>query len=109
MPGPQPGALTTWLRPPTLLPRVYHKKSCKEIKKKMKVKVFSKNFFFNGESYNLQTYRIFTLEDLIKFFNYKKNLVVIEYNGKISHPKIWSTINLKNNDKLEIVTIVGGG
>lgn len=75
----------------------------------MKVKVFSINFFFNGEPYNLQTYKLFTVEDLIKFFNYKQNLVVIEYNGKISQPKIWSTINLKNNDKLEIVTIVGGG
>jgi sulfur carrier protein len=75
----------------------------------MKAKQFSINFFFNGELYNLQTYKIFTLEDLIKFFNYKVNVVVVEYNGKISSPKMWPTINLKNNDKVEIVTIVGGG
>jgi sulfur carrier protein len=75
----------------------------------MKVKQFSSNFFFNGQSYNIQTYKLFTLEDTIKFFNYKQNLVVVEYNGKIYHTKKWSTNNLKNNDKIELVTIVGGG
>jgi sulfur carrier protein len=109
VPGPQPGALTTWLRPPTLYNRVYHKNSSKEITTKMKLKQFSLTFFFNGELYNLKTYKNFTLDDLIKFFNYKENLVVIEYNGKISHPNLWSTINLKKNDRVELLTIVGGG
>lgn len=109
MPGPQPGALTTWLRPPTLIHRVYHKNSCKEITTKMKLKQFSITVFFNGEVYNLETYKMFTLEDLIKFFNYKENLVVIEYNGKIYHPNLWRTINLKKNDRVELLTIVGGG
>jgi len=75
----------------------------------MKVKQFTIKFFFNGELYNLQTYKIFTLGDLIKFFNYKENLVVIEYNGKIAHPKLWRTVRLKNFDKVELITIVGGG
>ena len=75
----------------------------------MKLKQFSITVFFNGELYNLETYKIFTLEDLIKFFNYKENLVVIEYNGKISHPILWGTINLKKNDRVELLTIVGGG
>jgi sulfur carrier protein len=75
----------------------------------MKVKQFSSTFLFNGEVYNIRSYKIFTIEDIIKFFNYKQNLVVVEYNGKISHPKKWSTIKLKKNDKIEIVTIVGGG
>jgi sulfur carrier protein len=75
----------------------------------MKVKKFSTNFFFNGESYNILSYKIFNIEDLIKFFNYKQNLVVVEYNSKILHPQNWRKIFLKNNDRIELVTIVGGG
>ncbi len=75
----------------------------------MKTKIFSLNFFFNGEAYNLKMYKLVSLRDLIEFFNYKKNLVVIEYNGKITNPKNWSQIFIKFNDKIEILTIVGGG
>lgn len=75
----------------------------------MKVKKFSIKIFFNGESYNILSYKIFNLEDLIKFFNYKQNLVVVEYNGKIVHPQNWKKIFLKKNDRIELVTIVGGG
>lgn len=75
----------------------------------MKKKLFSTNLFFNGEPYNFQTHKIFTLEDLIKFFNYKPNLIVVEYNGKITQPRRWSKIQIKNKDKVEFVTIVGGG
>jgi sulfur carrier protein len=75
----------------------------------MKTKVFLISFIFNGELYNLQTYKLFTLRDLIRFFNYKENLVVLEYNGKILNPKKWLKIKLKNHDHLEILTIVGGG
>jgi thiamine biosynthesis protein ThiS len=75
----------------------------------MKVKQFSIIFFFNGEKYNLQTFKVFSIHDLLKFFNYKQSLVVLEYNGKIIPSTMWSKIYLKNKDKLEIVTIVGGG
>ena len=75
----------------------------------MKAKMFLISFFFNGEPHSLQTYKLFTLKDLIKFFDYKENLIVLEYNGKITNPKNWSLINLKNQDKVEILTIVGGG
>lgn len=75
----------------------------------MKTKVFLISFFFNGELYHLQTYKIFTLKDLIKFFSYQENLVVLEYNGKILNPKLWPYKKLQNHDQLEIVTIVGGG
>ena len=75
----------------------------------MKLKKFSVDFFFNGGKYILQSYKNSTLKDLIKFFNYKENLVVIEYNGKISHPQMWNRTYIKNKDKIEIVTIVGGG
>jgi thiamine biosynthesis protein ThiS len=75
----------------------------------MKGKVFVTSFVFNGEPYKLQSYKLFTLKEILTFFDYKENLVVLEYNGKISTPKNWSRIPLKNQDRLEILTIVGGG
>ena len=35
--------------------------------------------------------------------------MVMEYNGKIIPPQNWSSITLKNFDKIELLTIVGGG
>jgi thiamine biosynthesis protein ThiS len=75
----------------------------------MKVTISFLYIFFNGELYSIKAYKLFTLESLRAFFNYKKNLIVMEYNGKIIHPENWSTINLKSRDKIEILTIVGGG
>lgn len=75
----------------------------------MKVSISFISIYFNGELYSFQTYKLLTLENLRTFFNYKKNLIVIEYNRKIIHPENWSSITLKNLDKIEILTIVGGG
>lgn len=36
-------------------------------------------------------------------------LVAVEYNGEILHRQLWETARMRPNDKLEIVTIVGGG
>lgn len=36
-------------------------------------------------------------------------LVAVEYNGEILHRQYWETTQLKADDQLEIVTIVGGG
>jgi sulfur carrier protein len=36
-------------------------------------------------------------------------LVAVEYNGEILHRQLWETTRLHPNDRLEIVTIVGGG
>lgn len=66
-------------------------------------------FFINGESYSVQSFKLFSLDNLRTFFNYKKNLIVMEYNGKIIHPENWSSIILNNYDRIEILTIVGGG
>lgn len=66
-------------------------------------------FFINGEPYSVQSFKLFNLDNLKTFFNYKKNLIVIECNGKIIHPENWSSIILNNYDRIEILTIVGGG
>ena len=36
-------------------------------------------------------------------------LIAVEYNGEILHRQLWDTTHLRAHDKLEIVTIVGGG
>ncbi len=41
--------------------------------------------------------------------NLNPRLVAVEYNGEILHRQYWETTFLKNGDRLEIVTIVGGG
>jgi sulfur carrier protein len=36
-------------------------------------------------------------------------LIAVEYNGEILHRQFWETTQLQDGDRLEIVTIVGGG
>ena len=69
--------------------------------------ISSKFFFLNGQKY--LTKSELTLLDLIKYFNYSTSLFVLEYNSLICNKKKWNQIRIKNNDKIEIVTIVGGG
>ena len=66
-----------------------------------------KTFFLNGDQY-FTKYELNILE-LITYFNYNAALFVLEYNCKICERKNWDKIVLKNNDKIEIITIVGGG
>jgi sulfur carrier protein len=35
--------------------------------------------------------------------------VAVEYNGEILHRQLWQNTMLQDGDRLEIVTIVGGG
>jgi sulfur carrier protein len=36
-------------------------------------------------------------------------LIALEYNGEILHRQYWEETEIKDGDRLEIVTIVGGG
>ena len=65
------------------------------------------SFFLNGQLYYAK--KKLTLLDLIIYFNYNDSLLVIEYNNLICNKKNWNKIFLQNQDKIEIVTIVGGG
>ena len=67
----------------------------------------SKNFLLNGEKYSIEG-KVSLLE-LIMYFNYNTSLLVLEYNNSICNKKNWNKIYINNNDKIEIVTIVGGG
>lgn len=66
-----------------------------------------KKFSVNGQEY--QTYDYFTLSQLLYYFNYTQRLFVVEYNDLICDQKHWSKIKINTNDRIEIVTIVGGG
>ena len=61
----------------------------------------------NGETRNcsLET----TLPDLLVQLGYNPRLVAVEYNGEILHRQYWQQTKIQQNDRLEIVTIVGGG
>lgn len=68
----------------------------------------SKSFWFNGEKY-LSSNPKLSIYDLINYFNYNPSLLVVEYNKFIVVKKNWKKIVIKDNDKIEILTIVGGG
>ena len=65
------------------------------------------NFLLNG--YNYQTESTITILDLIDYFGYNTSLIILEYNSRICHRKNWNNIILQESDKIEIITIVGGG
>lgn len=64
-------------------------------------------FSLNGRTYF--TEHKLTLFVLIQYFNYNSSLLVLEYNNLICEKKNWDKIVIKNDDRIEIVTIVGGG
>ena len=66
-----------------------------------------KSFFLNGQKYF--TENDLTLLKLVKYFNYNTSLLVIEYNNLICNKAYWNNIYINENDKIEIITIVGGG
>ena len=69
----------------------------------MKIKV-------NGEEKNLEIGdEKALLSSTLKILGYKQNTVVVEVNDLIINSKKWADITLKDGDRLEIVSIVGGG
>ncbi len=66
-----------------------------------------KYFFLNGQEYFTESN--LTLLAILNYFNYNTSLLVLEYNNLICNKKHWHKIYLKSNDKIEIITIVGGG
>ena len=67
----------------------------------------AKYFFLNGQKYC--TSANFTLFDLVTYFDYNTSLLVVEHNSLISKKETWETIWINHKDKIEIISIVGGG
>ena len=70
------------------------------MKKKIKIKLNGKLKTINNKS---------TLFDIIKKNKISLTKVAIELNQEIVDKKKIKNINLKNNDKIEIVHFIGGG
>lgn len=49
------------------------------------------------------------LPELLIQLNLNPRLIAIEYNGEIIHRQCWQKTQMQSGDRLEIVTIVGGG
>ena len=67
----------------------------------------NETFFLNG--YELYINERLTLNDILQYFNYKNQLFILEYNNLICNPTKFSKININSNDKIEIISIAGGG
>ena len=66
-----------------------------------------KYFVLNGETYTI--HQQISLFDLLAYFNYDDSLLVLEHNNLICEKNKWKTTFIDHSDKIEIVTIVGGG
>jgi len=53
--------------------------------------------------------RPITISVVVKELGHHPQLIVVEFNGEIIEPQKWSQQEVKDGDKLEMVTIVGGG
>lgn len=49
------------------------------------------------------------LPDLLQQLGFNPRLVAVEYNGEILHRQFWHQTQIQAGDRLEVVTIVGGG
>lgn len=50
-----------------------------------------------------------TLPHFLTQLGLNPRLVAVEYNGEILHRQFWEQTEIQPDDRLEIVTIVGGG
>ena len=60
----------------------------------------------NGQLY---TCAATTLPGFLEHLGFNLRLVAVEYNGEILHRQFWPQTQLQTGDRLEVVTIVGGG
>lgn len=61
----------------------------------------------NGKDINLEGDK--TIRDLLLELKIKENRVVVELNREIVAKEDYSSINLKNDDIIEVISFVGGG
>ncbi len=61
----------------------------------------------NGETHNCVSPT--ALPELLLQLGFNPRLIAVEYNGEILHRQFWLETQIKNGDRLEVVTIVGGG
>ena len=70
---------------------------------------FTIKVFINVKKYELKLKKHITLQHVIKLLYGKNKSIVLDYNKKIIQKNMWDNIYIQSNDKIEILTIVGGG
>lgn len=65
------------------------------------------NIQVNGESHTCLATT--PLPELLTELGLNPRLIAVEYNGEILHRQHWNYTLIQSGDRLEIVTIVGGG
>ena len=65
------------------------------------------NVILNGKEFLLD--KKISLNDFLIIHNINTNNIVVEINGSIITKSLWGQYVLKENDKIEIITAVGGG
>jgi sulfur carrier protein len=65
------------------------------------------NILINGKKFFSET--DLTISEFLKKNNISENNIVIEINKEIITKNLWEKYKLNNNDKVEIITAVGGG
>nr|QVY58242.1 thiamine biosynthesis protein S [Eucheuma denticulatum] len=63
--------------------------------------------FINGQAFNC-IYSM-SLQDLVLYLDFDINTIIVEYNQQIVSKELFDKIFFKHQDRLEVVTIVGGG
>lgn len=61
----------------------------------------------NGEAFTCN--EAASLQELLELLGFNPRLVAVEYNGEILHRQFWTETKMQAGDRLEVVTIVGGG
>lgn len=61
----------------------------------------------NGETRTCSS--LTPLPDILQQLGFNPRLIAVEYNGEILHRQFWSDTKVQEGDRLEVVTIVGGG
>ena len=61
----------------------------------------------NGETRTCSS--LTPLPDILQELGFNLRLIAVEYNGEILHRQFWSDTKIHQGDRLEVVTIVGGG
>ncbi|BAY24434.1 thiamine biosynthesis protein ThiS [Calothrix sp. FACHB-1219] len=61
----------------------------------------------NGENHRCSSQT--PLPELLQQLGFNPRLVAVEYNGEILHRQFWTETKVQQGDRLEVVTIVGGG
>lgn len=61
----------------------------------------------NGETFTCNENS--SLPEVLAQLGFNPRLVAVEYNGEILHRQFWTDTLIQAGDRLEVVTIVGGG